>query len=147
MNCNVSLRVLVVDDEIAVADSLAMILQTYGYQVLVCYCAEHAIIAGTEFAPQVVISDVVMPGMNGIELADYYAAHHPDCKVLLISGNVATCQLADAAAAQGRLPTLMAKPVHPAEILRFIAACGLVPVRDETIRARPTISRFSMPSL
>src|SRR5215469_15217328 len=120
MTCNsVSLRVLVVDDEIAVS----------------------------EFAPQVLISDVVMPGMNGIELARYYTAHHPDCKLLLISGNVATGQLADAAAAQGRLPTIMAKPVHPAEILRFVAACGPVPVRDETIRARPSINRFSTPSL
>lgn len=119
-------RVLVVDDERLIADSFAMILQSRGYKARVAYDAEEAIALAAEFQPQAVISDVVMPGMNGLELAVYLAEHHPDCKVLLISGNAAASAMVDEAAQQGHYHQIVPKPIHPLQLLEFLASCATV---------------------
>jgi DNA-binding NtrC family response regulator len=120
------LRVLVVDDEKVIADSLAMILKTRGYRSRAVYDAEEAITAADEFQPNAVISDVVMPGMNGVDLAVYFEHQFPECKVLLISGNAAAGPMLEESAKHGHLHTILAKPVHPGQILEFLASCAPV---------------------
>jgi DNA-binding NtrC family response regulator len=120
------LRVLVVDDEKVIADSLAMILMTRGYTARAVYDAEQAIAAADEFQPNAVISDVVMPGMNGVDLAVYFEHQFPECKVLLISGNAAAGTLLEESAKHGHLHMILAKPVHPGQILEFLASCAPV---------------------
>lgn len=117
------LRIIVVDDERSVADSLAEILQDRGYEVFVCYDPTLAITAGDKLRPHVLISDIVMPHMNGFELARHFAQHHPQCKVLLLSGNASSASLAHDAEAAGPVPHCLDKPVHPSRILSFLESC------------------------
>ena len=119
----IRLRVLVVDDEHVIADSLALILRTRGYEALAVYDARAAIAAAPQFAPEALISDVVMPGMNGIELTTHFAHQFPDCKVLLMSGNAATTGLLEDAQRHGHFLAFRSKPVPPAELFEFLAAC------------------------
>jgi DNA-binding NtrC family response regulator len=116
-------RVLVVDDERVIADSPALILQKNGYKARAVYDAQSAIAAATEFKPEALISDVVMPGMNGIELTTYFAHHFPACKVLLLSGNAATTGLLEDARRHGHFLEFRSKPMHPDEVLAFLDTC------------------------
>jgi two-component system, OmpR family, response regulator len=63
------LRVLVVDDHPDAADALAVILELLGCPVRACHDGRSALVTATEFDPQVCLLDLVMPGMDGLELA------------------------------------------------------------------------------
>jgi DNA-binding NtrC family response regulator len=110
-------KVLIVDDEIAIADSLAMIFKSQGFQVRVAYSAEVAIVTIAEWQPDLAILDVILPHMNGIDLAIATKANHPACRVLLFSGHSNTSLLLEEAAKKGYQFEVLAKPVHPELIL------------------------------
>lgn len=111
-------RVLVVDDEKVLAASLTEVLQNAGYQPRAVFSASEAITAMNEFRPDIIISDVIMPGGNGIDLAMKLREQCPDCIVVLFSGNAATQGLLDHARAQGFGFDVIAKPIHPRELLK-----------------------------
>src|ERR1035437_5471062 len=79
-------RVLIVDDECVIADSLALILNQNGFDATAVYSGEAAVETAVTFNPDVLISDVVMGEMNGIELALRVSVLLPGCRVILISG-------------------------------------------------------------
>jgi CheY-like chemotaxis protein len=81
-----------------------------------------ALQAAHDKAPDLLISDVVMPVMSGIELAVQVRALCPDCKVLLFSGQAVTANLLDKARAEGHDFELLLKPVHPSDLLAKIRA-------------------------
>lgn len=118
------MRVLVVDDEKSIADSLCLILQARGNRARACYSAEEAITVSDEFTPDVLISDVVMPGMNGLDLAIYFSERYPACKVLLISGNAIGFGLVEESVRRGHYHTILPKPIHPVQILQFLTTCA-----------------------
>jgi DNA-binding response OmpR family regulator len=90
------LRVLVVDDERNIADTLAQIFQLQGFDSRAAYDGSAALIAAQTFAPEVLITDVVMPGMSGWDVAMEYARLLPTCRVILFSGYVEMNGSADA---------------------------------------------------
>lgn len=113
--------ILVVDDEKNVADTLALVLKMHDYDTASAHSAEEAIALCTGLRPDAVISDVIMGKMNGIELAYHLSATIPDCRVLLMSGNVATdTLLVEWPAAAYDFP-LVSKPFHPREVLDLLA--------------------------
>jgi CheY-like chemotaxis protein len=114
--------VLIVDDEMLLADTLAAVLASSGLHVVKAYNGTSALEIALEREPDLLLSDVMMPGMNGIELAMAVATELPRCKVLLFSGHASTRDLADACAAGFNFP-LMAKPMHPVELLRRVFEC------------------------
>jgi CheY-like chemotaxis protein len=81
-------RVLIVDDEKIVADTLAMILSEHGFEALAVYSGESAISTAITMKPDLLISDLVMRGLDGIDTAVQIRAMMPDCKVILHSGHV-----------------------------------------------------------
>ena len=112
--------VLVVDDETLIADTLSLILCRHGFSVLTAYGAADALDVASIIPPELLVSDVAMPGMNGVDLAISLVSTIPDCKVLLFSGQAATTNLLAVAQECGHQFTLLTKPVHPTDILRHI---------------------------
>ncbi|HZD49453.1 MAG TPA: response regulator [Silvibacterium sp.] len=114
-------RVLIIDDAPNVSDTLALIFSKNGYDARVAYSAEQAIEIIAEWEPDLAIVDVVLPQMNGIDLALVLKANHPACRVLLFSGEEITADLVTRAANEGNVFEVLAKPVHPAFILETAA--------------------------
>jgi CheY-like chemotaxis protein len=111
-------KVLVADDEPLIADTLAMILNQSGFEARAVYSGERALeLAGT-FKPEMLISDVIMGGLNGIDAAIRIQALLPGIKILLFSGQAATADLLEKARARGYEFEILAKPVHPQDLLR-----------------------------
>ena len=117
MNVGRKPRVLVVDDEQVIADTLAKILDLNGYEASAVYSGTAAVESARSLQPDLVISDVIMQDMNGIEAAIHIRGFLPTCKILLFSGQAATADLLENARAQGHEFEILAKPVHPADLL------------------------------
>jgi len=86
-------HVYVFDDEHAVASTLAAILQMHGFAAKFFSSPLEALTAARSKAPDLLISDVEMPGISGIDLAIQMKAQFPTCKILLLSGQAATLDL------------------------------------------------------
>jgi CheY-like chemotaxis protein len=110
-------RVLVADDEQVIANTLAIILNQAGFEARAVYSGEKALEALDTFLPDMLISDVIMTGMTGIEAAIEVRNRLPKCKILLFSGQAATADLLERARAQGHEFEILAKPVHPTDLL------------------------------
>lgn len=115
-----SARVLIVDDEPPISDTLAVIFRMSGYEVRVAYTAEQAIETIAAWKPDLALLDVMLPGMNGIELAVVVKENYPDCHVLLFSGHAGTGALLEEAAGRGHRFEILAKPMHPADVLATV---------------------------
>ena len=115
-----SATILVVDDEPTIADTVGQILVLFGYQVLKAYDGENAFRIALETPPTLVLSDVMLPGMNGIELVLKILAAQPACKVVLFSGQAGTAHLLEDARRNGHQFHILAKPVHPSELLEHL---------------------------
>jgi CheY-like chemotaxis protein len=113
--------VLVVDDESAIADTLAEILTLSGYAAMPVYDGEEALETALLMPPEMLITDVMLPGMSGIELAITIRKIFPDCRVLLFSGQAATSDLLTSAKRAGHQFTLLSKPVYPTDLLRRVS--------------------------
>ena len=120
-------RVLVVDDERVIADTLGTILGNSGYETTVAYDAQSALKQCEAVNPELVITDVIMPGMNGVEMAMRVRDRHPACKILLISGQAATTNLLEEARRRGYDFELLAKPIHPTDLLARLATLEFDP--------------------
>lgn len=115
--------VLIVDDEPVIADTLSTILSRSGYTVLTAYDGLSALELAKVVPPELLITDVVMPGMTGIDLAISLTKFLPDCKVLLFSGHAATRHLLAKASATGNNFEIVTKPIHPSDMLKRITEC------------------------
>lgn len=121
---NHAIRVLVVDDDHAVADSISLVLETHRHIIRTAYDGEQAIAMAKEFRPQAVITDLTMPGMDGATLAVHLGHADPTCRIALF-----TAQLADAI--EERLAAfpqthfeVINKPVRPQQLLEFVRSCA-----------------------
>jgi DNA-binding NtrC family response regulator len=116
-----TLRVFVVDDEDVIASSLAMILRYNGGFHATSFSDPLEALQATRFeAPDLLITDVVMPQLSGVDLAIQVQERCPNCKVLLFSGQFATAHLLESARARGYDFEVLSKPVHPADLLAGI---------------------------
>lgn len=113
--------VLIVDDEAAIADTLAEILSRNGYASIAVYDGDEALQTALVTPPQLLITDVVLPGMNGIELAVTIHRIFPDCRILLFSGQSAAVDLLAPARLAGHNFQLLHKPIHPADLLARVS--------------------------
>jgi CheY-like chemotaxis protein len=111
--------VLVVDDEPIIADTLAAILRTHSYVATAAYNGEDALAMAEVVPPNFLITDIMMPGMNGIELAIRVRDLAPDCKVLLFSADAESFSN-DPALARHQF-ALVPKPLHPRELLAYMS--------------------------
>ena len=116
------MKVLVADDEHVIANTLAAILNMSGFEARAVYNGRAAVDALSSFEPDILVSDVMMPAMSGIEAAVAILVQRPSCKVVLFSGQATTDDLLHHAQAQGHCFEILAKPVHPTVLLEKLRA-------------------------
>jgi DNA-binding response OmpR family regulator len=110
-------KVIVVDDEILIAETLVMILHKSGFDAQAAYSGESAVVLARDFQPQILITDVIMSGMSGIETAIQVRSILPSCKILLFSGQVGSARLLQKARKEGYEFDILDKPIHPKELI------------------------------
>ena len=110
-------RVVVVDDEVAIASTLKAILNHSGFDAHAMFSGQELVDSLETLRPDVLIMDVEMPGMTGIEAAIITRSKLPNCKILLWSGRAATSGLLLKAREQGHEFELLGKPVNLPDLL------------------------------
>jgi CheY-like chemotaxis protein len=114
-------EILVVDDDAAIRDSVAMLLQSSGYEVTTATNGFEALLQLKRRLPAVVVSDLKMPQMSGFELLSVVRRRFPQISVIAMSGAYDTGDavpggvIADAFYAKGR-------DSNPGELLRIVAS-------------------------
>jgi DNA-binding NtrC family response regulator len=121
--------ILIVDDEPLIVDTLAAIISRTGYRTLRAYGGKMALQLALVARPDLLISDVCMPDLDGPSLAMCVVDSLPRCRVLLASGH-ATRHALDATREAGHNFTLLQKPIPPAEMLRHIYLALNTPTED-----------------
>ena len=115
-----SLRILVVDDNVDAADSIAMLLSMEGHQTRAVNTARAALLAVPDFKPEVVLLDIGLPEMDGYEVARRLRAQNGDHRMRLVAvtgyGQPADRRRAHAAGFDEH----MVKPVEPAALQDFL---------------------------
>lgn len=114
-------RILIVDDEPAITETLALIFSKHGYETKAAHSAEEAIETIAVWEPDLAILDVMLPRMNGIDLAIVLRDNHPRCRLVLFSGNESTQALMEEAAKKGNVFEILSKPVHPLFMLDYVS--------------------------
>ena len=113
-------RVLVVDDEKSIAHSLRDILSRAGFDTVCALSGTAAIELAGEICPDIVISDVIMPDLDGVQTAIRIRRACPDARILLFSGQAATSDILEKARAEGHSFDLLPKPIHPARLVALL---------------------------
>jgi CheY-like chemotaxis protein len=115
-----SLRILIVDDNVDAADSIAMLLTMEGHQTRTVNTARAALLAAPEFKPEVVLLDIGLPEMDGYEVARHLRAQNGSHRMRLVAvtgyGQPADRRRAHAAGFDEH----MVKPVEPALLQAFL---------------------------
>lgn len=111
------MRILVVDDEYLITDTMCAILNENGFEAVAAYNGLDAIEAARKLRPDVVLSDVLMPRMSGVEFGIKLLKEFPETKIILFSGQAATSEMIHRAEAEGYFFELIPKPIHPDELM------------------------------
>lgn len=110
-------KILVVDDERRIADTVTEILEMAGFYVMAAYDGCEALETAVKFQPDYLLADVLMPKMNGVELAIEISKMFPAARILLFSGQTGISEILQDAQKRGFEFELIAKPIHPLELI------------------------------
>lgn len=118
-----SQRVLIVDDDHLVADTLGLIFRRSGYNVQACYSADQALMLAREFQPNLLLCDISMPGRDGLALTQDMIRELPSCRILVLTGYQANLHRVREHTRRFAQPVgLFSKPCQPADLLREASA-------------------------
>lgn len=112
---------LVLDDDEAVRETWALIFGQQGYEVVTVERGQDAIEAARRVAPDVLLADIRLPDMTGVEAAWGVQQAAPWCRILLISGDSSSAPVLDEARARGLTFEVLPKPISPPDLLRRVA--------------------------
>jgi DNA-binding NtrC family response regulator len=112
--------VFIVDDEHLIAETLSLILRKNGFAAKSFTDSHEALSAARDATPDLLLTDVMMPGLTGVELAIAIQKMCPGCKVILFSGHAGTGDVMSTARERGSEFRLLDKPLHPNDLLRQI---------------------------
>ena len=116
-------RVLVVDDDRLVAETLSLIFERNGFRARAVYSADEALECAREFQPDLLLCDVTMPGRDGLSLVADMTRELPDCRILVLTGFYSNVKnVREHAQKLSRPLGILTKPCQPAELLREAAA-------------------------
>lgn len=108
------------DNEAVISESLTMILKVSGFAATSFVNPFEALTRARTFSPDLLISDVFMPELSGIDLAIQIKRCCPDCKILLVSGHAGCVDMQKAAHEEGHDFELLQKPIHPSDLIRHV---------------------------
>ncbi len=114
-------KVLILDDDLAVGNTLGMILKGEKYDVRVVYSAESALALVADWTPNIAIVDVLLPGMNGVDFAVILEKACPGCRVLLFTALPGLIDVVEAARTEGHPFEVIEKPISPLFMLNRVA--------------------------
>jgi len=116
-------RVLVVDDDRLVADTLTLIFEKSGFDARAAYSADQGLSCSREFTPNLLLCDVTMPGRDGLSLVDDVTREQPACRVIVLTGFYSNLKsVREQSRRLARPVGILTKPCQPAELLREAAA-------------------------
>jgi len=113
-------RILVVDDEKVIADTIVQILNRNGFIAEAAYGGEEAIQKAKRHCPELVLSDVLMPQVDGVEACIEIRKHCPETRIILFSGQAATVEILARARERGHTFELLPKPIHPTQLIKHL---------------------------
>lgn len=113
-------RILVVDDEKLIADTIVQILNRNGFIAEAAYSGAEAIEKAQRHCPELVLSDVLMPQLDGVEAAIAIRELCPDTRIVLFSGQAATVEILARARERGHTFELLPKPIHPTQLIKHL---------------------------
>src|ERR1700712_3032202 len=112
-------RVLIVDDDRLVADTLTLIFRKSSFKAKATYSAEEALECAREFSPHLLVCDLIMPGRDGFPLVDDIPRELPSCRILVLTGFYSNLKgVREQAARLSRPVGILTKPCPPLELLR-----------------------------
>jgi len=123
-------RILIVEDDAAVREVFRRTVERAGYAAATAETAEQALALMDDAAPELVLTDVRMAGLSGIDLLERVRSEYPDVDVLVVTG-LDDMETAVAAMKAGAYDFLV-KPVEPAQVEHVIERC----FRDRAVRNR-----------
>jgi CheY-like chemotaxis protein len=114
------LKIVIADDEPLVGLTLKEILEDEGFEVTTVADGIAALDAARATRPDILLTDVMMPKMNGIEVAKAINRFLPHCRVILLSGHAATGDLLKHAHDEGHDFEIVTKPIQPHMLLALL---------------------------
>jgi DNA-binding response OmpR family regulator len=111
---------LIANEDPMITSTLAAILDVGGIAVLTAQDGLAALETASVIPPQILIADLIMHGLNGLELARQVTRAAPDCEVILFVGNATVPGLQSTMRSLGCNFRILFKPVHPVELLEAI---------------------------
>ena len=113
------MKILVVDDEALVAQTLSIIFQKDGFDVATAYSASEALDLARVKTPDLVLCDIDMPGRDGVDLMQDLGRELPNCPILVLTGVYgALGRVLDCAGGLRQQVKVITKPCQPVELLR-----------------------------
>ena len=110
-------RVYIVDDEWIIAETLAAILNRNGFSAQAFHSPNRALVRALDQPPDILLTDVMMPDLSGIDLAISLRRANSNCRILLFSGQANALDLLCDARRRGYDFELLQKPLHPLQLL------------------------------
>ena len=112
-------RILIVDDEHLVADTLSLIFQKHGFTTCAAYSADEAMDCARSFTPDLLLCDINMPEKDGLALIDSMDREQPACRILVLTGAYSSLnRVRQRTREVHQHISVMTKPCHPAELVR-----------------------------
>ena len=116
-------RILIVDDDTMVADTLTLIFQKNGFDVRSCNSAEEGLAFARTFRPDLLLCDLIMPGRDGLDLVSDVTRELPSCRILVLTGFYADLGAVESHSRKLPRPVgILTKPCQPTDLLRHANA-------------------------
>ncbi|HEX3891467.1 MAG TPA: response regulator [Terracidiphilus sp.] len=112
--------ILVVDDQRLIADTTAEILNQSGFKASRAYSGQAALEIARSLKPDYLLTDVLMPGLNGVELAIEVTRELPTTRIVLFSGQAGIADILHRAKDDGYVFELLSKPIHPEKLVEHL---------------------------
>lgn len=114
-------KVLVVDDDHLVADTLRMVFTVNGFESEACYSAEEGLERARSFGPALLLCDISMPGTNGLKLAAAIHREIPDCQMIMLTAYLSNAARVELEAVRLNRPLkMLSKPCSPELLLKVV---------------------------